>query len=103
RRFGLSLKERGATGHGLRHEVFVEVWVDATGTQPPVRGGALPTKDVQEAARQEIAELAGHARKRAAGAYIGSVRALRPAMVAPAGGPPESDGAANDELAMDPS
>ncbi|AEF88850.1 phage integrase, N-terminal SAM-like protein [Delftia sp. Cs1-4] len=95
RRFGLSLKERGATGHGLRHEVFVEVWVGATGTQPPVRGGALPPKEVREAARQDIAELAGHARKRAAGAYIGSVRAQRPA------GAPPGTGAANDERAVD--
>lgn len=73
RRFGLSLKERGATGHGLRHEVFVEVWVNTTGTEPPVRGGARPPKEVEDAARQEIVELAGHARKRAAGAYIGSL------------------------------
>ncbi|MFT3815577.1 MAG: integrase domain-containing protein [Acidovorax sp.] len=103
RRFGLSLKERGATGHGLRHEVFVEIWVDATGTQPPVRGGALPPKDLQEAARQEIAELAGHARKRAAGAYIGSVRAQRPAPAAAQDGQADSGGAANDDLAMAPS
>ncbi len=86
RRFGLSLKERGATAHGLRHEVFVEVWVDATGTAPPVRGGTPPPKELEDAARQRIVEVAGHARKRAAGAYIGSVRAARPAQALPAEG-----------------
>lgn len=80
RRFGLTLKERGATGHGLRHEVFVEIWSRATGSAPPVRGGALPPREVLDAARQEIADLAGHARKRAAGAYVGSVRATKPAV-----------------------
>lgn len=82
RRFGLSLRERGATGHGLRHEVFVEVWRNATGTQPPVRGGERPPKAIAEAARQEIAEMAGHARLRAAGAYIGSTRSSHPALAA---------------------
>jgi integrase len=77
RRFGICLADRGVTGHGLRHEVLVEVWRNATGAQPPVRGGELPSKSVVDAARQEIAELAGHARKRAAGAYIGSSRASR--------------------------
>ena len=85
RRFGLSLKERGATGHGLRHEAFVDVWVQATGTQPPVRGGTQPPQEVREAARKDIAEMAGHARKRAAGAYIGSVRAQRPGAAHTAG------------------
>jgi len=103
RRFGLSLKERGATGHGLRHEILVEVWVGATGTQPPVRGGALPPKDVRKAAQQDIAEMVGHARSRAAGAYIGSVRALRPAAQAPVDGSPHGQGAAGDECAAAPS
>ena len=103
RRFGLSLKERGATGHGLRHEVFVEVWVNGTGTQPPVRGGTLPPKDVREAAQQDIAEMAGHARNRAAGAYIGSVRALRPTARATVDGPSRGQGTAGDEGAANPS
>jgi hypothetical protein len=73
--FGLSLAERGATGHGLRHEVLVDVWRRQTGTEPPVRDGERPPVEIANAARQEIAEIAGHARKRAAGAYIGSARA----------------------------
>lgn len=77
--FGLSLAERGATGHGLRHEVLVEVWRSQTGTEPPVRHGRQPPAELANAARQEIAETAGHARKRAAGAYIGSARAARQA------------------------
>jgi integrase len=79
RRFGICLADRGVTGHGLRHEVLVEVWRSATGTQPPVRGGAKPPKSIADAAREEIAEMAGHARMRAAGAYIGSSRPSRPA------------------------
>jgi integrase len=76
--FGLSLAERGVTGHGLRHEVLVEVWQSATGTQAPVRGGERPCKAMADAARQDIAEMAGHNRKRSAGAYIGSMRSARP-------------------------
>lgn len=79
RRFGICLADRGVTGHGLRHEVLVEVWRSATGTQPPVRGGEPPPKAIADAARAEIAEMAGHARMRAAGAYIGSSRPSRPA------------------------
>lgn len=74
RRFGLSLKDRGATAHGLRHELFVQVWREQTGTEPPVRGGGRAPKEREEAARQEIVEMAGHGRKRAAGAYVGSTR-----------------------------
>ena len=74
RAFGLSLAERGATGHGLRHEALVDVWRRQTGTEPPVRHGERPPVDTGDAARQEIAEMAGHARRRAAASYIGSAR-----------------------------
>ena len=84
RRFGITFRERGVTGHGLRHEALVAVWVQATGEAPPVRGGARVARDVEVAARQEIAALAGHSRARAAAAYIGSRRAGTTS-----GGPPD--------------
>jgi integrase len=72
RRFGLTLADKGATGHGLRHEVLIEIWRSATGTEPPVRGGERPSQAVADAARQEIAATAGHSRPRVAAAYIGA-------------------------------
>lgn len=85
RRFGLSLRERGVTGHGLRHEALVAVWIDRTGTAPPVRGGQPPSPELADIARRDIAELAGHTRARAAGPYVGSLRAARRAQADEAG------------------
>jgi integrase len=95
RRFGLSLKDRGATAHGLRHELFVQVWREQTGTEPPARGAGRAPKEREDAARQDIAELAGHGRKRAAGAYIGSPRHRVIPCPASVGPPPQSFGRAD--------
>lgn len=95
RRFGLSLKERGVTGHGLRHEALVAVWIKATGVAPPIRGGPTVAREVGDAARLDIAELAGHARRRAASAYIGS------AGVTDAANAANAENAANVDVASD--
>lgn len=99
RRFGLTLKERGATGHGLRHEICVEVWVDTTGQPPPVRGGPRAPKAIEDAARQRIAELTGHTRLRAAGAYIGSLRVTRPSVTPVSGTAAPPSAALSDDAA----
>lgn len=80
RRFGVSQKKLGITAHGLRHEALVDLWVQRTGTPPPVRGGKRPSPELMEATRQEIAHIAGHNRLNAANHYIGSWR--RPAKAA---------------------
>ena len=71
-KFGITIRERGATVHGLRHEVMNNHFEAITGEPSPVRGGARVTEEIDRLARIKISHLAGHARIRAAGAYIGS-------------------------------
>ena len=78
-RFGVTRKELGVTAHGLRHEVLINEFQNITGAVPPVRGGARLPRKIDEPARQEVAELAGHARKRASSAYLGGVSTHNPA------------------------
>ncbi|MDO8778240.1 MAG: phage integrase N-terminal domain-containing protein [Burkholderiaceae bacterium] len=68
-KFGITFRELGVTAHGLRHEALIEHFEALTGQPPPVRGsGDLPA-EVDQAARQAVAALAGHSRIRSAGAY----------------------------------
>jgi integrase len=74
KKFGITKKQLGVTSHGLRHEMLIDQFERLTGELPPVRGGAKLPAEIDTAARQEVAELAGHARKRASSAYLGGVR-----------------------------
>ena len=74
-KFGITVRERGVTAHGLRHEVLISHYEALAGTAPPVRGNGVVAPDVDRAARQAVALLAGHARPRAACAYLGAVQA----------------------------
>lgn len=76
-KFGVTQKELGVTAHGLRHEVLIERFEAMTGHAAPVRGGARLAPEIDAPARQEVAELAGHARKRASNAYLGGVLARK--------------------------
>jgi site-specific recombinase XerC len=73
-RFGVTCRQLGATAHGLRHEVLIDHYQALTGEAPPVRGGAMEANEVDSAARQAVSRLAGHARVRASGAYLGAVQ-----------------------------
>jgi len=72
-RFKITEAGLGATAHGLRHEAMIDHYVSKSGGEaPPIRGGARPvTLELDQAARQSAAELAGHHRIRASGAYLG--------------------------------
>jgi integrase len=72
-KFGVTQKAMGVTAHGLRHEVLIDQFEILTGQPAPVRGGPMLPRDIGDAARQEVAELAGHGRKRATDAYIGTM------------------------------
>jgi hypothetical protein len=76
-KFGLTWRERGATGHGLRHEANQEAYAELTGEPPPVRGGALVPPDIDRAARLRVAALAGHGRAKASSAYLGQSVVMR--------------------------
>jgi site-specific recombinase XerC len=70
-KFGITLRERGATGHGLRHGRLNDAYEGITGVPSPVRGGGAVLPELDRAARLAVSELAGHSRVRASGAYLG--------------------------------
>ena len=76
-KFGITNRDLGVTGHGLRHEVFNDGYEDLTGEPSPVRGGGPVDPELDARARLAVARLAGHARPRAAGAYLGPSIAKR--------------------------
>jgi integrase len=66
-------REEGITSHGLRHEYLQNLYREQTGLEPPVRGGdpeQIPV-DLEKAARQEVAEQAGHSRVAITSHYLG--------------------------------
>ena len=100
-KFGITLRERGATGHGLRHEVLMETYTGLTGALPPVRGGGPVAPEGDIAARRTVSALAGHARIRASGAYLGAVLPKRREQPATKRGAP-TPGAPGDDEAPGP-
>lgn len=77
-KFGITSGERGITAHGLRHEALIRCFSDETdGAAPPVRGGGPLPAQLDRAARQAVAEMAGHHRIRASGAYLGQSGVMR--------------------------
>ena len=76
-KFGITLRERGATGHGLRHQVMNDKFESITGEPSPVRGGRPVDAELNRAARASVSNLAGHSRVRAAGAYLGQSVVMR--------------------------
>lgn len=75
-KFGVTFRQLGVTAHGLRHEALIDKYREIAGSEPPVRGGAVPQEDVELAAREAVVRLAGHSRVRVADAYLG--RPARP-------------------------
>ncbi|WP_431265799.1 integrase domain-containing protein [Roseateles chitinivorans] len=76
-KFGITCARLGITAHGLRHETLIEHFQAMAGTPPPVRGGTPPAPALDRAARLAVSRLAGHARVRAADAYLGQRRVVR--------------------------
>lgn len=72
-KFGVTFSKLGVTAHGLRHEALIDHFESLTGHAAPVRGGVALPAGVDEAARQAVARLAGHARTRSAAAYCGAI------------------------------
>jgi site-specific recombinase XerC len=77
RKFGLTKRESGTTGHGARHDHLQGQYQDTTGTPAPVRGGGPVDRDLDRQARLRVARVAGHARLRSAGAYLGQSAVMR--------------------------
>jgi hypothetical protein len=69
RKFGLTKRESGTTGHGARHDHLQGQYQD----DRHARAGAwrwAVDRDLDRQARLRVARVAGHARLRSAGAYI---------------------------------
>jgi site-specific recombinase XerD len=77
-KFGITARELGVTAHGLRHEALIDEFLAHSGQQPPVRGGGDLTPEAEALARQAVARLAGHERKRASSAYLGAAMSRKP-------------------------
>ncbi len=75
RKIGLSRRGKfSVTPHSLRHGVLLDLYEGLTGVSAPVRGGVAGAADRHEdrAAREVVAEFAGHSRASVTSAYIGS-------------------------------
>jgi integrase len=70
-RAGVSRRELGVTGHGLRHQFAADLYVELTDFEPPVRGGEVIDPATMEAAYLAVAVALGHGRPQIAGAYLG--------------------------------
>jgi integrase len=70
KKFGITKKRLGVTSHGLRHGALIDQFQKLTGAAPPVRGGTKLPKDIDTAARLEVADLAGHARPSISRSYL---------------------------------
>ena len=76
-KFGITRKQAGVTGHGLRHGNLNDYYATLSGSPSPVRDGWPVPKEVDRAAWLAVAEHAGHSRMRASGAYLGSSAVMR--------------------------
>jgi site-specific recombinase XerC len=68
------IKRKGGlmiTSHGLRHEKVNDDYERKTGVASPVRGGAPVDREIDRAARLEIAEELGHSRESITTHYLG--------------------------------
>jgi site-specific recombinase XerC len=71
-KFGITRKQAGVTGHGLRHGNLNDFYQSLLGHPSPVRGGGPVPVEADRVARLAVAERAGHSRMRASGAYLGA-------------------------------
>jgi integrase len=72
-KFGITKAKLGVTLHGLRHQYSAERYEKFAGTSAPVRGGAPVAREVDRAARLQVAEELGHSRENITGAYLGGI------------------------------
>ena len=81
-RFGVTGKQLGVTGHGLRHEFLNDLYEQIAGIPSPVRDEKKTTAPEEgwasaeqiDFARATVSEAAGHSRLSITNAYIGSTR-----------------------------
>ena len=70
-RHGITRAALHVVPHGLRHQAAADAYLDKTGQQPPVAGGAAVDPALDKQVRREIAEHLGHGRPAITSAYLG--------------------------------
>lgn len=75
---GITKKENNITFHGLRHQFLNDFYERRAGVPSPVRGGPKVSGEIDELARLQTSEVAGHSRKSITSAYLGGIlRSIR--------------------------
>jgi integrase len=90
---GITKKESGVVPYGLRHEFANDTYEEKAGVASPVRGGSVPDRETDRAARRAVSRLLGHHRAQVTGSYCGSPRVSPPAKVEST----ETDGGETDD------
>lgn len=75
-RAGLTKDDKGIVAHGLRHSYARDVYRSIAGTDTPIRGGAVLSKEQDKVVRKELAFRLGHRRPSIVSAYVGTHRGL---------------------------
>ncbi len=70
---GLTRKQLGVTPYGARHQYAGDRYEQCAGEPPPVRGGKPIDRELDKAARLQVARDLGHSRESITGAYLGGV------------------------------
>lgn len=75
-RFGITKKEMGVTGHGLRHDYANDKYERMTGKPTPVRGGVKGEVETEAdyVARMQTSQALGHSRLSITPSYCGSFK-----------------------------
>lgn len=75
RKHGITREQLGTSTHGLRHEGLNDEYKKITGADSPIRGGrpGEVSRELDQFARQQVAEAAGHSRPQVSSAYLGGV------------------------------
>ncbi len=84
-KIGITKKNLGVTGHGLRHQGLNDQYEKITGEPSAVRGGKPVDREFDAAARDHIAEIAGHGRRQIVSAYLGKRVVMRRSSQRPPG------------------
>ena len=76
-KIGITRKKLGVTAHGLRHQRCNDEFEIVTGEPSPVRGGRPIDAELERAARDKIATMAGHVRRQIVASYLGKPVVMR--------------------------
>jgi len=80
---GLTRKQLGVTPYGARHQYAGDRYEQCAGEPPPVRGGKPIGRELDKAARLQVARELGHSRESITAAYLGGILKAKRSIVNP--------------------